>query len=162
MARQQPLQFTQAGFESLRNSAYYRKWNRNFEVLKRKICRRACKSDLYALRTAGANEDRLLTLLAFSVLDSDKFPSDLMRNKESLALLANQLVSVTRFAELLVNDPTCDGRFWLALFGVLTWDEVPKCGVIEAPLLRQMGAFIQLIKQRAAAMGRLSRDLKKR
>jgi hypothetical protein len=152
--------FSQAAIEALRHTPGFKEWNCDFEKSKRKVQSRVSPRDIRPLLKAGAKEDRLLTLLAFIVNDS-KGEGDLMARRRSLAKLADELVTVTEHARLIVDDPLCDGRFWLALHCGLPWDLTTPAGVIEAPVLERMQALANLIKQRGDALGMLSRQVKK-
>lgn len=143
MARQESPHFSEAAVQALRYTRAFEEWNGKFESLKRAIRGRVSPRDINPLLKAGADEDRILTLLAFTVDDSNRFPPELMRKRKSLASLADQLVAVANHATRVVNDPECDGRFWLALEGGLSWDSVPKAGVIEAQALTQMRASLK-------------------
>jgi hypothetical protein len=161
MAQLDVPSFSQAAIEAFRYSQGFKTWNRDFESLKRKIQRRVSPHDLQPILKAGAEEDRVLTLLAFIVCDSKGLLSQFMRKRKALASLAVQLETVTKHAARIVKDPLCDGRFWLALEGGLSWDLVPQSGVIETPTLERMRALAQLIKDRGDLLGKLSRDLKR-
>jgi hypothetical protein len=152
--------FSQAAIEALRHTQGFEEWNRDFEKNKRKVQRRVSPRDIQPLLKAGAKEDRLLTLLAFIVNDS-KGEGGLMAKRRSLTKLADELVTVTEHARLIVNDPCCDGRLWLALHCGLPWDLTTQAGVIEAPVLERMKALAELVKQRGDALGVLSRQVKK-
>jgi hypothetical protein len=140
----------------------FEEWSRDFEKLKRAIGRQVSPRDIRPLLKAGAVNDQILEWLAWVVYDSNNYPlSQLMAKRRSLRSLAAQLATVIEHATRLVNDPECDGRFWLALESGLSWDLVPKAGVIEAPVLERMRALAQLIKDRGDALGQLSRQLKR-
>lgn len=139
----------------------FEEWSRDFEKLKHDIGGQVSPRDIRPLLKAGAANDQILEWLAWVVYDSSQSLSQLMAKRRSLRSLAAQLVTVIDHATRLVNDPQCDGRFWLALESGLSWDVVPKPGVIEAPVLERMKALAQLIKDRGDALGQLSRQLKK-
>jgi hypothetical protein len=160
--QQQVPRFSWAAIEALRDTPAFRDWNREFDRLIGTIRRRVSARDLQPLLKAGAEEKRLLTLLALAVTDSDNNSlSKLMVKRRALDSLANQLATVTNHATRVVNDPEYDGRFWLAAQGLLSWDLVPKAGAIEARVLANMRALAQLVKARGDALGSLSRTLKK-
>jgi hypothetical protein len=161
VAQQRGPLFSTAAIDALRHTSGFEKWNRDFEDLRRAIGRRISPRDIQPLLKAGAKEEKLLTLLAFVVCGPDGLSWEYMARRKSLARLAAQLVSVTKQATLLVNDPLCDGRFWWALEAGLSWDLVPKFGVIEAPTLKKMQALARLIEDRGNAFGEHSRPLKK-
>jgi hypothetical protein len=148
VAQPEAPRFSQAAIDALRHTPGFEKWNRDFEDLRRAIGRRVSPRDIQPLLKAGAKEDKLLTLLAFVVCGPDGLSSEFMARRKSLAKLAAQLISVTEHATFIVNDPLCDGRFWWALEAGLSWDLVPKAGVIEASTLKQMRAFARLIEDR--------------
>jgi phytoene/squalene synthetase len=137
-------------------------WNRKFDALKRQIGRKAAKQYLYALRKAGAQQDVLLELLTATVYDRADISRWMRPARERLTSLADQLTSVTNFAERVDKDPWSDGRFYLALLSRLPWDQVPKPGTVEVATLKIMRAFAERTRKRAAAMGSLSRGLSKR
>jgi hypothetical protein len=139
MAQQGAPSFSQAAIEALRHTPGFERWNRDFETLKRKIQNRLSPRDLQPLLKAGAEEDRILSLLAFIVYDSDGLSPKLLRRRRSLAMLADELEAVAARAALVVKDPLCDGRFWLALHGFLSWDQTTRAGVIEARCLSRCG-----------------------
>lgn len=139
----------------------FEEWSREFEKLKHAIGRQVSPRDIQPLLKAGAANDQILEWLAWVVYDSNQSLSELMAKRRSLRSLAGQLITVVEHATRLVNDPQCDGRFWLALESGLSWDLVPKAGVIEAPVLERMRALAQLIKDRGDALGQLSRQLKR-
>jgi hypothetical protein len=158
---QQGPQFSQASIEALRQTAMFEEWSRDFEKLKRAIERQISPRDIRPLVKAGAAADKILERLTFVVYDSNQSLSELMSKRKSLRSLAAQLDAVINHATRLVNDPQCDGRFWLALESGLSWDLVPKAGVIEARVLERMRALAKLIRNRGDALGQLSRQLKK-
>jgi hypothetical protein len=162
MARKQAApRFSQSAVDAFRHTRGFEAWNRDFEALRQAICRRVSPRDVQTLQKAGAKEDNLITLLALVVSGHDGLPSTFNSMRRSLAQLADQLTNVIGFATRIVNDPLFDGRFWLALEGELSWDLVPKAGVIEASVLQKMQAFAQLIRDRGKAFGELSRPLKR-
>jgi hypothetical protein len=161
MAQQKAPFISHTAIESLRRARDFEEWNRNFENLKAEIRRQISPRDMRPLVRAGAEEDKLLTWLAFSVYDSRGLSPELMARRKSLASLANQLTTVTRHATRIIRDPLYDGPFWLALEAGLPWDTIPQAGVIEASVLKGMNALSELIKNRGDALGKLSRDLKK-
>jgi hypothetical protein len=155
-------QFSQASIEALRQTSMFDEWNREFEKLKRAIGRQLSPRDVRPLLRAGVDNDKLLERLAFVVYDANQSVlSQVTAKGSSLRSLAAQLTTVTEHATRLVNDPACDGRFWLALESDLSWDLVPKAGVIEANVLRGMRALAQLVKDRGQALCQLSRQLKR-
>jgi hypothetical protein len=159
--QQQWPHFSQASFDALRQTPMFEEWCRDFEKLKRAIERHVSPRDIRPLLKAGVANDQILEWLAWVVYDSNQALSELMAKRRSLRSLAAQLITVVEHATRLVNDPQCDGRFWLALESGLSWDLVPKAGVIEAPVLERMRALAHLIKDRGDALGQLSRQLKK-
>ncbi len=156
----QAPRFTQASIEALRLTPAFVRWERDFERLKRDISRRVSPRDIRPLLAAGVTEDGLLKRLAFVVHDSDESFSELIRTRQALRSLAAQLMTVTRHATRLVDDPRCDGRFWLAAEGFLSWDLVPQAGALETQCLRNMRALTQLVESRGDALAQLSRQLK--
>ena len=163
MAQPKSPRFSQATIEAIRDTKDFAEWNRNFEKLKSSIMKHVSPRDLTPIVKAGADQDRVLTMLAFAVDDDSKrkvLPR-LMANRKALASLANQLETVAAHASRIVSDPLCDGRFWIALEGLISWGEVPQAGVIEAPVLERMRDLARLVKDRSDALGRVSRSLKK-
>jgi hypothetical protein len=161
MEEQRGPRFSQVAIEALRDTPAFRDWNRDFDRLVKTLRRRLSPRDLQPLLKAGAEEDRLLSLLALAVIGTDNsFLAKLMTKRRDLESLASQLATVTNHATRIVNDPAYDGRFWLALDGVLSWDLVPKAGAIEAPTLARMRALGRLVRSRGKALGALSRKLK--
>ena len=116
--------------------------------------------DIRPLLEAGAEERRLLSLLAFVVYDGDERLSLMAVRRKQMSSLSAQLLTVWRHATRLVNDPFCDGRIWMALEGLLSWDEVPIPGRLESGALERIRALAVLLDQRAKALGNLSRRLK--
>jgi hypothetical protein len=153
--------FSQAAIDALRRTPGFEKWNHDFEDLRRAIRRRVSPRDIRPLLKAGADEDKLVTLLAFVVCGASGLSPEFMARRKSLAKLAEQLMRLTQHAAQILNDPLCDGRAWLALEAGLSWDLVPKAGVIESSTLEQMRALARLVKDRGDAFGRDSRSLKK-
>src|SRR6266446_5137681 len=147
MAQKKAPRFSQTAIEDFRNARDYAGWNRRFEDLKHTIDLQISPRDLQPLLKAGAEKAQLLTWLAFVVIDSAGLSPKLMESRRDLAKLATDIEDVIRRATRIVNDPRSDGRFWLALEGGLSWDQVPKSGVIEAPVLEHMRAFARLIKR---------------
>jgi len=136
---QQWPHFSQVSFEALRQTPMIEEWSRDFEKLKRAIGHQVSPRDIRPLLKAGAVNDQILEWLAWVVYDSNNSPlSRLMAKRRSLRSLAAQLATVIEHATRLVNDPECDGRFWQALESGLSWDLVPKAGVIEAPVLERL------------------------
>jgi len=160
MMQQEAPRFSQAAIEALRNTSAFDDWNREFDVLIKTIRHRVSPRDLRPLLKAGADETRIVTLLAFTVIDSGKDLPAIMKSRRSLQRLANELMSVTNHATRVVNAPEYDGRFWLAVHGLLSWDLVPKAGAIEKQTLTNMRALAQLVKSRGDGLGTLSRKLK--
>lgn len=119
MAKQGAPSFSQAAIEAFRDTPEFEIWNRGFESLKRKIRDRVSPKDTQPLVRAGAEEDRIFALLALVVCDSKGLSTKLMARRESLGVLARDLEAVTNRAERSIQDPLCDGRFWLALGGVV-------------------------------------------
>ena len=162
VSRQESPQFSQASIEALRQTSMFAEWNREFEKLKGAISRRLSPRDVLPLLKAGATNDKLLEWLAFVVYDSNhSILPRLMAKRRSLRRVAAQLGSVIEHAARLANDPECDGRFWLAMESGLSWDLVPKAGLIETPVLERMRALAELFKARGDAMGQLSRRLRR-
>jgi hypothetical protein len=160
MSRQEAPHITQGSVEALRHTAAFVQWTRDFERLKRDIGRRISPRDIQPLLNAGATEDGVLAQLAFVVHDSDKSLSELIRKRQALRSLAAQLSTVTVHATRLLNDPCCDGRFWLAAEGFLSWDIVPRAGAVQGAVLNKMKELAQLVDERGRALGQLSRQLK--
>ena len=127
----------------------YADWTKQFEALKPQVKRKADGAFVTELRRARAKEDDLFELLTMSVYDEGGWSRSMRQAREQLNSLANQLVTVTNFAERVVKDPLSDGRFYFALLAGLPWDQVPKPGIIEAPTLKGMRALAELIANRA-------------
>lgn len=161
MAQHKTPIFTQRAIEGLRRSADYQEWNRTFEQLRQAIRREVSPRDMRPLIKAGAKEELLLTLLAFVVYDGNGLSPKLMQKRQALRSAADQLVTVTNHVTRIVNDPMCDGRFWLALEGDLSWDLVPQAGCIESPVLKGMQALAQLLRDRGDGLGKHARSLAK-
>jgi hypothetical protein len=136
-------------------------WDRAFHALRTNIGRRVSPRDLRPLLKAGADEKKVLTLLTLAAIDSDRHLSGIMEKSRSLRRLANELVSAANNAARVVNEFGCDGRFWLAVEGLMSWDFVPKPGAIEENAIQQIRALAELVKSRGEALVVLSRNLKK-
>ena len=116
LLRQKSPHFSQVSIEALRHTAKFDEWNREFEKLKRAIGRGLSPRDIRPLLKAGVANDKLLEWLAHVVYDANQSHLlQLMERRRSLRSLAAQVTSVIEHATRLVNDPLCDGRFWLAL-----------------------------------------------
>jgi len=161
MAQHKTPILKQRAIEGLRKSPDYQEWNRTFEQLRQAIRHEASPRDMRLLVKAGAKEDLLLTLLAFVVYDWNGLSPELMQKRRALRSVADQLVTVVNHVTRIVNDPMCDGRFWLALEGGLSWDLVPQAGCIEAPVLKGMRALAQLLRDRGNGLGKHARFLSK-
>lgn len=155
--------FSQAAIEALRETDDFRKDTARFDKLKRAIKARLSPRDLDPILKAGAKEDELLTHLAF-VVDgscSGAILRGISEKSELQKQLADKLERLIDEATVLAYDPECDGRFWLAVRGLLNWDEVPRAGDFAARVLSDMRALAQLLRERSQALGDLSRPLKK-
>ena len=161
MAQKKATRFSQEPIAKLGKARDFAEWNRRFEDLKHTINLRISPRDIQPLLNAGAENDQLLTWLAFVVLDSAGLSPKLMENRKDLAKLATDMDDIVRRTTRIVSDPRSDGRFWLALEGELPWDQVPKSGVIEARVLEHMRAFARLIRDRGELLGRDSTLLRK-
>jgi hypothetical protein len=145
----------------LRDTSAFRDWNHEFDSLIKNIRRRLSPRDLQPLLKAGTDEERILALLAFTIVDyRDRFLSKMIVKRRELESLANQLEAAVNHTKRVVEDVQCDGRFWLAAQGLLSWDQIPEPGAIEAPTLTRMDDLVRLIKSRGEAFGVLSRKVK--
>ena len=151
----------QSAIDKLRYTASFKEWNRQFENLRRAISRRISPRDIQPILKAGAEEGALLTKLAFVVDNSDYSLREVTANRRRLSSLVAQIVTVSNHATRLVNDPRCDGRFWMAVEGLLSWDWVSKPDVVEASVIKRMGSVAELFQARADALGQLSPQLRK-
>lgn len=161
MTQQKAPSFSQNAMDSRRKTKDFEAWNRNFESLRRAIRIHVSPRDVHPIARAGAEEETLISLLAWVVYDQEGLSPQMMNSRRALKSAAQQLSTVANHVARVVNDPQCDGRFWLALVGGLSWDFVPTPGRIESPSLNQMRALAELLKERGAELGKNARMLAK-
>src|SRR5580765_6422307 len=79
---------------------------------------------LRGLSKQGANQEKLLSLLASSVTDVDFWRKPVRCKKRELESIADQLETVARHAHRISLDSLCYGTLWLAMLGIGKWEEV--------------------------------------
>jgi hypothetical protein len=123
----QPEATREAAMQDLdKERAAFEKFERELKEIEKRILKvSGIQPDLNTLAKAGADKKRVLEILALAVFDQNTdWPRVIERKREALRRLAQQLRTVTIEAEQLAEDPLCGGLFWLALCGLIGWDEV--------------------------------------
>ncbi len=117
--------------------------------------------DLDKLAKAGADRTQVLRLLGLAVFDHEMDWRLLVRQKrDALKRLAKQLRTVTDDAERLAEDPLSGAHFWLALLGMIKWDEVqwPVKSAPEAPFGSMMRRLAKNSESKARVLARVLRQ----
>jgi len=121
--------------------------------------------DLRTLTAARADRKQLLRILALEVLDDRMgWRRVLRQRRDALKSLAKRLRSVTKDAELLAEDPLGGAQFWLALLGMMKWEEVqwPDKSDPKGPFGSMMRMLVKHEDDKAKLLGLVLRELSQR
>lgn len=138
--------------------AEYREFEKTFEDLKVRIAKGdGVARGLRTLAKAGADRERVLTLLASAVIAPELGWRKTVKKKQaSLTRIANRIRSVAEEVEDVANDPLCHGAVWLALLNPDVEVDVPNHKKLFPTLmLVMMRRYETYSRQKAKAFGKL-------
>lgn len=116
---------------------------------------------LNRLAKAGADRKQVLQLLALAVFgDPEHWRRVVKQKRDALKSLARRLRRVTEDAELLAQDPLFGAQFWLALLGMMRWEEVqwPAKSDPKAPFGNMMRNLAKHAENKATNLGEVLRE----
>jgi hypothetical protein len=118
------------------------------------------KRDLNKLARAGADQKKVVTLLALAVFSRNGEWRHVAKQKsKALKTLAKQFRALTDRAERLAEDPLCGPDFWGALLGMITWEQVqwPTKSDPTSPFGSMMRTLATNAERKAALLGKVIR-----
>jgi hypothetical protein len=132
---------------------------RDKEIQRRMLALPGSRRDLSTLVKAGANETKVLELLALAVTEKGLWRKSMRRKIRELESIADQLETVARHAQRVSVDPLSNGIFWLAALGMGKWEDVkPSATYSPAWLFKLMRAYARNCRDKARAFGKLLRE----
>ncbi len=119
------------------------------EIEKKILSVEGVEYDLKTLAKAGADKKQIARLLALAALgDDESWRLEVKRKQNQLKSVARRLDSVSEAYEELRTDPFCGPHIWLALLGMMKWEDV------QGPAEKGSKSLLQSMMQRAAAAAR--------
>src|SRR5438477_2919853 len=113
---------------------------------------------LQRLTKAGANQKKIVSLLASAVRDRGFWIARVRRKKKELESLARQLETLANHAQRVSLDPFSYGTLWLAMLGLQDWKNVKPAEELSPKYIFYfMRLHAKNCRERAKAFGNLLR-----
>jgi len=111
------------------------------------------------LKKEGANQEKVLSLLAMAAEHNGFWRNPVRRKKKEFENLAKELEAVANHAQRVSLDPTSYGTLWLAILGIGSWEHV-KPAKERAPvwIFGLMRLYAKNCRERARAFGNFLRE----
>jgi hypothetical protein len=140
----------------------YAKWERGLRPIEVSLQQKSAR-ELYALKKAGVDPQRLLGFLVLIASGNDGWKNDMRSQRDALLSTARRMEILARDAENQAKDPLCQMDAWIALLaGRPLGMEFPKPWIDRDPcaalIIAGMRAWAKVWKREAQLLGRYLRS----